>query len=307
MGSWRFSLTPRLAVLTISPASASASACRPAAGGLARSRAGCQATSARGSGQSASSSLTGNCMDHTVSCMQNADQRRDDPALESLRPPETLERQTYDALRRALKDRFAPGQRLNASAVARQLGVSRMPVVQAFQRLIGEGFLTADPYKGVWVAKPTPEAIRERYLTLIALESLCATEAIRIAPDELARQMRSHHHLTFDIESDRDFHEVLWRLSNFPHVAAHLALLWEQGTYYRTLLFQDSKYLRHQRAEHGAMVAAAESGDRDQVVAALTAHRMAGLERMLEVMQDQQAQREQDWPESHELRTGSAR
>lgn len=212
--------------------------------------------------------------------------------LELLRPPETLEQRTYDAVRRALKDLFVPGQHLNASAVARQLGVSRMPVVQAFQRLIAEGFLVAEPRRGVRVANPTPAAIRERYLTLIALETLCANEALRIAPDELARQMRSHYRASLDIESDLAFHEVLWKLSNFPDVAAHLALLWERGTYYRVLLFQGSRFLQHQAREHEAMVVAAESGDRDQLVAALTQHRMAGLDRMLDVVANQRAELE---------------
>jgi DNA-binding GntR family transcriptional regulator len=228
--------------------------------------------------------------------MQNVDAEEESGALELLRPPETLEQQTYDAVRRALKDKFVPGEHLNASAVARQLGVSRMPVVQAFQRLTAEGFLTAEPRKGVRVTNPTPAAIRERYLTLIALETLCATEALRIAPGELARQMRSHYKASLDIESDLAFHEVLWKLSNFPDVAGHLALLWERGTYYRVLLFQGSRFLEHQGAEHEAMVVAAESGDRDQLVAALTRHRMAGLDRMLKVVANQREELEEMAP-----------
>jgi DNA-binding GntR family transcriptional regulator len=207
-------------------------------------------------------------------------------ALELLKPRETLEQQAYEAMRHALRDKFAPAERITASEAARQLGVSRMPVVQAFQRLIAEGFLTMEPHKGVRVADPTPAAVRERYLTLIALENLCATESLRVAPDELARDMRSQLGLSsgIDSESDQAFHEVIWRRSGLPEVAAHLAVLWERGTYYRVLLFQDSRYHESRAAEHEAMVAAAESGDRDQLVDALTKHRIGGLERMLEVI-----------------------
>jgi DNA-binding GntR family transcriptional regulator len=207
-------------------------------------------------------------------------------ALELLKPRETLEHQAYEAVRRALRDKFAPGQRITASEAARQLGVSRMPVVQAFQRLIAEGFLTMEPHKGVRVADPTPAAARERYLTLVALETLCATEALRVAPEELARDMRRQHEDSrgIDSESDQTFHEALWRRAGLPEVAAHLALLWERGTYYRVLLFQDSRYHDIRSVEHEAMVAAAESGERDQLVNALTRHRMGGLERMLEVV-----------------------
>jgi DNA-binding GntR family transcriptional regulator len=218
--------------------------------------------------------------------MQYAARQEPRGSLELLKPRQTLEQQAYEAMRAALRDRFAPAERITASEAARQLGVSRMPVVQAFQRLIAEGFLTMEPHKGVRVADPTPAAVRERYLTLIALESLCATESLRVAPDELARDMRRQLRPSSgtDSESDQAFHQLLWRRSELPEVAAHLAVLWERGTYYRVLLFQDSRYHRSRTAEHEAMVTAAESGDRDQLVDALTKHRMAGLERMLEVI-----------------------
>jgi DNA-binding GntR family transcriptional regulator len=218
--------------------------------------------------------------------MQYAAPREPTGALELLKPRETLEQQVYEAVRNALRDKFAPAERITASEAARQLGVSRMPVVQAFQRLIAEGFLTMEPHKGVRVADPTPAAVRERYLTLVALETLCATEALRVAPEELARDMRRQLVASrgIDSESDQAFHEVLWRRSGLPEVAAHLAVLWERGTYYRVLLFRDSRYHEVRGAEHEAMVAAAESGDRDRLVDALTRHRMGGLERMLDVV-----------------------
>ena len=38
-----------------------------------------------------------------------------------------------------------PGQELVVTTIAAKLGVSRIPVMHACQRLIGEGFLVANP------------------------------------------------------------------------------------------------------------------------------------------------------------------
>ena len=51
---------------------------------------------------------------------------------------------------------FAPRERLSAEALSKELGVSRMPVVQALRRLASEGFVTVEAHKPVRVADPRP-------------------------------------------------------------------------------------------------------------------------------------------------------
>jgi DNA-binding GntR family transcriptional regulator len=219
-------------------------------------------------------------------CMQHAE-RNTVNALQFLEPPVTRERQVYDAVRQALRDKFAPGDSLSAPALARQLGVSRTPVTQALQRLLAEGFLTMEPRKGVRVANPNAAAIRERYLMLIALETLCASEAFARAPAALAAEMRAHL-AEFGLaksgadegEIDHDFHSVLWNQSGLPNVAAQLELLWERGAYYRTVLAQAVEHRERRSAEHEAIVLAAQENRFDGFVDALRQHRLAGMERM---------------------------
>ena len=58
----------------------------------------------------------------------------------------TLEEHTYGSLREAISTgAVRPGYRLSADQLAKDLGVSRMPVVQALRRLASEGFVTAEP------------------------------------------------------------------------------------------------------------------------------------------------------------------
>jgi GntR family transcriptional regulator/MocR family aminotransferase len=63
-------------------------------------------------------------------------------------------RQVYDGVRAAILDgRLGPGQRLPSTrALARELGVSRLPVLNAYEQLLHEGYLTGRIGAGTYVA-----------------------------------------------------------------------------------------------------------------------------------------------------------
>ncbi|HET9626037.1 MAG TPA: winged helix-turn-helix domain-containing protein, partial [Kofleriaceae bacterium] len=65
-----------------------------------------------------------------------------------------LHRQLYDGYREAIVDgRLAPGQRLPSTRVlARELAVSRMPVVLAFEQLVAEGYVESRVGAGSYVS-----------------------------------------------------------------------------------------------------------------------------------------------------------
>jgi len=69
-----------------------------------------------------------------------------------------LHRQTYRALREAiLAGRLRGGERLASSRdLAAELGVSRNTVLQAYDRLVAEGYATARPASGTYVADAVP-------------------------------------------------------------------------------------------------------------------------------------------------------
>jgi len=69
-----------------------------------------------------------------------------------------LHRQTYRALRGAiLAGRLRPGARLASSrGLAKELGVSRNTVLQAFEQLVAEGYATAREGSGTFVADALP-------------------------------------------------------------------------------------------------------------------------------------------------------
>lgn len=72
-----------------------------------------------------------------------------------------LYRQIYAAIRRSiLSGEFSPGQRLRSSrALAEELGVSRITVVNAYDQLYAEGYLEGKMGAGTFVAAQLPEQL----------------------------------------------------------------------------------------------------------------------------------------------------
>jgi DNA-binding GntR family transcriptional regulator len=95
-------------------------------------------------------------------------------ALEPLRRDSTPERIAAQLRSGIVTGRLPPGQALREIEVARQLGVSRGPVREAFQRLIQEGLLEAHPARGVFVPQLTAVDIADLYLARGAVETTAA-------------------------------------------------------------------------------------------------------------------------------------
>ena len=79
--------------------------------------------------------------------------------VEADKPLKPLHRQLYEGLRDLVLDgRIEPGAQLPATRVlARELGVSRMTVVQVFEQLMVEGYLTGKVGAGTFVSRSLPD------------------------------------------------------------------------------------------------------------------------------------------------------
>ena len=77
-------------------------------------------------------------------------------------PFPTLEEVVYRRLRRAIVEGdLAPGQEIKVAPTAVQMGVSRIPLMKACRRLVGEGLLVDHPRKRVTVRALTEAGIVE--------------------------------------------------------------------------------------------------------------------------------------------------
>jgi DNA-binding GntR family transcriptional regulator len=83
------------------------------------------------------------------------------------------------ALRRAVHERaIPPGHALNQDVLARQFGVSRIPLREALRTLAGEGLVIMKPGLGAVVTELRPEEVEELYGLRLSLEPGLAADIV---------------------------------------------------------------------------------------------------------------------------------
>jgi DNA-binding GntR family transcriptional regulator len=95
---------------------------------------------------------------------------------------------TYTVLRdRIHSGAFAPQARLNIDALARELGVSAIPVREALRRLEAEGWVKFQPNAGAIVAPVDSTAWEQQMVAVAILEGAATADAAaHLSPSDLA-------------------------------------------------------------------------------------------------------------------------
>lgn len=85
----------------------------------------------------------------------------------------TIKEQVYNILKgRILDGTFQSGQWLQEAKIAKDLGVSRSPVREALQQLLGDGLAVNIPNKGVYVKKITEQDMLDIFEVRTCFESV---------------------------------------------------------------------------------------------------------------------------------------
>ena len=150
----------------------------------------------------------------------------------------TMQEIAYDAIRDGiLTGRHAPGQRLIADDLARELGVSRMPVREALHRLEVAGLVAITPHRGAVVSDLSENECVEIYHIRAVLEGL----ATRLATPHLSES--DHARLAALLETmeagvktedpervltvNREFHTLIWSAAGAPRLRELLENLYD--------------------------------------------------------------------------------
>lgn len=194
----------------------------------------------------------------------------------------TVADQVFDVLQaRILRLDLPPRTRISEAEVARQMGVSRQPVREAFKRLAKLGFLTIRPQSSTTVSLISEEAIlRARFirtalevhtcrLACTALDAAGRTALRGLLEEQraaVAREDRDQFHAL-----DERFHREICQLSGVGYVwdmihdsKAHMDRI--------RMLSLTTASQRVALEEHGVILDAIERQDADAVAAAVTAH-----------------------------------
>ena len=97
----------------------------------------------------------------------------------------------YLAIRKMLaENELAPGSRVSQSKLARQLGCSPVPVLEAMRRLESDGLLTKKPRKMAKVRELSEHDIKGLYLVREGLEAVAARMCAQRITDEQAEELQ---------------------------------------------------------------------------------------------------------------------
>ena len=188
----------------------------------------------------------------------------------------TVEAMTETFIRQAiLRGVFRPGERLSLDAIAKTLGVSRMPVRASLRQLESEGLVEIQPHRGVTVSSLSAREISEIYELRVVLELYLLERAIAaMDPVSLGRLGDIVEQLekteSRDERTDRrhDFYAVLYGLADRPRALAQV----------NNLRASVGRYLLLQRVEepleghHGRLLELITAGDVEAAKAWLSRH-----------------------------------
>jgi DNA-binding GntR family transcriptional regulator len=184
-----------------------------------------------------------------------------------------------------LMGELSPGSRIVEAELARQAGISRGPVREAIQQLVGEGVLVQYPSRGTFVVQWTPQAVGEAYTLRAVLERLAIQEAAKRATpediaqlqaivDEMAVHARDGDNRAL-VRLDVRFHEQLYALSGHSLLQEVLARL-RRRLY--ALMGMDEGYMLHKdemARDHQRIVDALRAGDPALAGEVISAHILA--------------------------------
>ena len=165
--------------------------------------------------------------------------------LEEFRHAATIADAVYGALRHSIiRGGLAPGARLRADALAKQMNVSRTPVREALRKLEVEGLATMSPRRGLIVREWSETDLIESSQIRAVLEGLAARLAAENAtPSEVARIQDLVDELGAacqrgDVDLMRDlvaeFLQLVYRASHNERLLAFLTALQDSGRQFRS-------------------------------------------------------------------------
>jgi DNA-binding GntR family transcriptional regulator len=199
----------------------------------------------------------------------------------SARRPSSAARAYVVAKERLLDGTYAPGTLLSENELARELGISRTPVREAFLQLEAEDLLTLYPRRGALVKPISPSEADDVLEARLLIESHCAarvaaesSEAAGALRASVADQERVLREGGFPfVLADREFHRLIVAANgNDLLTRQYDALRDRQQRITLATVARDPSRVARFIAEHAAIAEAIEHRDPDAAAERMAAH-----------------------------------
>ena len=203
----------------------------------------------------------------------------------------SLRQQVYSSLLRMLLDgRWAENVRLNDSALAAELGVSRTPVREALIQLESEGLLACDTHRGFYAAPLRAEEAREIYPILWSLEQLAvflhagSSHELRQGLEQ-ANSRAAAADSAASLKHDRAWHAALVAASSNTRLIGLTARMEALTRRYAAALVRDPAVAERRSREHTQIAEALAAEQPARAFALLKMHWRAEMEEVLRALE----------------------
>lgn len=179
---------------------------------------------------------------------------------------------------------FKPGERINESALSRDLGASRTPLREALNRLVAEGFVEFQAGRGFFCRALSDSRIRHLYEARMAIECEAVRQAAAraVAADldaiDAALDLTAEDYANCTdpirlMELDEAFHLQLAGLSGNPELTGMLTTIYDKIRFVRTADLRRLQAAGRTTTErHREILDVVRSGDGAAASEAMRAH-----------------------------------
>ena len=195
---------------------------------------------------------------------------------------DTLPMQVLNKLMDWIMDgKLKMGEKLNTEELARQLGVSRMPIREALKSLEKMGLAESVPYVGVKLVSLEQKDVLQIYLMRQLLEPLAAGEACKKITEEQIHELEEiHKEYVPIVEADeidakklylqnRKFHFAIYSISEMDRVCAMIESLWDTLSFFKLIYGRDviknTNGAKNMIAEHQGYIDALKDRDAERL------------------------------------------
>jgi DNA-binding GntR family transcriptional regulator len=208
--------------------------------------------------------------------------------MESAGPPLNLDDQAYARIRAMIVDgALLPGARVVPEQLARDMGISRTPMLSALKRLYQEGLVDWQSRRGIYIRQPSPTELAQIFELREVMEGLVARRAATsLSParidgfaalfantgtEETAQNRRLY------LQRDYQFHAALLEAAGSPPLTAAVEAMNIMVSAFSGGLIRT---IREGLDEHEAVLAALRRRDPDAAEAAMRLHIRRSVDRL---------------------------
>lgn len=194
-----------------------------------------------------------------------------------------------------LSGRLRPGDRVRISHVARDLGVSDIPVRESVARLEAEGLLRGEAHKGAVVPRLGTHEIEELFVIRAELEALATRHAATALTESRLRRLAE---LLAEMEAaerdgraedygrlNREFHFTIYDAQPYARLAAMIRDLWHSTDWCRRIFERDAHSVHASASEHRQIYRALRRGDGERAAELIRAQKRRSCAWLLEHVQ----------------------